>query len=190
MNELTVVRRTAEWQRLKPLVLDSVSSPIPTWVKVAIDGWTDRTGVADGRVFRPLHRGDELRGDRLSEKVGVAVPAAIRGGCWRCGHRAPRPSSHDGEIVSRGRRRTRADPATAGARLRADDRRHRGTKRELIHAPTDGIRLRVTVLAAKPRSPATSRFIGSNLLVSAPLALAACRLSIIPSRSPQPTAIR
>jgi site-specific recombinase XerC len=28
MNELTVVRRTAEWQRLKPLVLDSVSSPI------------------------------------------------------------------------------------------------------------------------------------------------------------------
>ena len=28
MNELAVVRKTAEWQRLKPLVLDSVSSPI------------------------------------------------------------------------------------------------------------------------------------------------------------------
>ncbi len=28
MNELTVVRRTEEWQRLKPLVLDPVSSPI------------------------------------------------------------------------------------------------------------------------------------------------------------------
>ena len=28
MSELTAVRRTAEWQRLKPLVLDSVSSPI------------------------------------------------------------------------------------------------------------------------------------------------------------------
>ena len=28
MNELTLVSRTAEWQRLKPLVLDSVSSPI------------------------------------------------------------------------------------------------------------------------------------------------------------------
>jgi len=28
MNELTAVRKTAEWQRLKPLVLDSVSSPI------------------------------------------------------------------------------------------------------------------------------------------------------------------
>jgi hypothetical protein len=28
MNELAVVRKTAEWQRVKPLVLDSVSSPI------------------------------------------------------------------------------------------------------------------------------------------------------------------
>jgi len=28
MNELAVAKRTAEWQRLKPLVLDSVSSPI------------------------------------------------------------------------------------------------------------------------------------------------------------------
>ena len=28
MNDLTIVRKTAEWQRLKPLVLNSVSSPI------------------------------------------------------------------------------------------------------------------------------------------------------------------
>jgi site-specific recombinase XerC len=28
MNEIAVVKRKAEWQRLKPLVLDSVSSPI------------------------------------------------------------------------------------------------------------------------------------------------------------------
>jgi hypothetical protein len=28
MNDLTIVPKTAEWQRLKPLVLDSVSSPI------------------------------------------------------------------------------------------------------------------------------------------------------------------
>jgi integrase len=43
--------------------------PIPTWVKVAIDAWTGPARVVDGYVFRPVHRGDEVRGDVLSEKV-------------------------------------------------------------------------------------------------------------------------
>ena len=46
MNELTVARKTAEWQRLKPLVLDSVSSPITKRVyNMALDeffAWYDR----------------------------------------------------------------------------------------------------------------------------------------------------
>jgi len=42
---------------------------MPTWVKVAIDAWTARAGVMEGHIFRPVHRGDELHGDRLSEKV-------------------------------------------------------------------------------------------------------------------------
>src|ERR1022692_3023411 len=46
MNELTVVRRTAECQRLKPLVLDSVSSPITKRVyNMALDeffSWYDQ----------------------------------------------------------------------------------------------------------------------------------------------------
>src|ERR1017187_10341021 len=43
--------------------------PVPAWVKVAIDAWTGPTGVVDGRVFRPLHRGDKVAGEVLSEKV-------------------------------------------------------------------------------------------------------------------------
>ena len=43
--------------------------PMPAWVKVAIDAWTARAGVTEGHVFRPVHRGDQLQGDRLSEKV-------------------------------------------------------------------------------------------------------------------------
>ncbi len=45
MNELTVASKTAEWQRLKPLVLDSVSSPITKRVyNMALDeffAWYD-----------------------------------------------------------------------------------------------------------------------------------------------------
>src|SRR5437773_3405277 len=34
------------------------TAPMPTWVKVAIDGWTIAAGVAEGYVFRPVNRAD------------------------------------------------------------------------------------------------------------------------------------
>jgi site-specific recombinase XerD len=43
--------------------------PMPTWVKVAIDAWTSASGLADGRVFRPVNRGDRVQGEAMSEKV-------------------------------------------------------------------------------------------------------------------------
>lgn len=66
-----IQQRDGRW-----VILDLVSKhkrvrtvPMPTWTKVAIDAWTVRAGVTDGFVFRPVHSGDQLRGDRLSEKV-------------------------------------------------------------------------------------------------------------------------
>jgi site-specific recombinase XerD len=43
--------------------------PMPTWVKVAIDAWTSASGLAVGRVFRPVNRGDKVQGEAMSEKV-------------------------------------------------------------------------------------------------------------------------
>src|SRR5580704_13514203 len=43
--------------------------PMPTWVKVAIDSWTLAAGLVGGYVFRPVNRGDQVCGERLSEKV-------------------------------------------------------------------------------------------------------------------------
>src|SRR5579864_5040656 len=45
------------------------TTPMPAWVKVAIDAWTAPKGIADGHVFRPVIRGDRVAGDRLGEKV-------------------------------------------------------------------------------------------------------------------------
>jgi len=66
-----VQQRDGRW-----VILDLVSKhkrvrtvPMPTWTKVAVDAWTTRASITDGYVFRPVHRGDELQGDRLSEKV-------------------------------------------------------------------------------------------------------------------------
>jgi integrase len=43
--------------------------PMPTWVKVAIDGWATTAVVADGFVFWPVNRGDRASGDGVSEKI-------------------------------------------------------------------------------------------------------------------------
>jgi site-specific recombinase XerD len=43
--------------------------PMPVWVKNAIDAWTVGAEVNDGHVFRPVHRGDQVSGLRMSEKV-------------------------------------------------------------------------------------------------------------------------
>jgi len=50
------------------------TAPMPTWVKVAIDGWTTATAVADAYIFRPVNRGDRMAGVRLGEKVVWQMP--------------------------------------------------------------------------------------------------------------------
>src|SRR5579864_4769632 len=74
--------------------------PMPTWVKVAIDAWTSATGLADGRVFRPVNRGDRVQGQAMSEKV---VWQMLRELCDRCRcprHRASRLSPVVRQAVS------------------------------------------------------------------------------------------
>src|SRR6202030_2771703 len=43
--------------------------PMPVWVKNAIDAWTAAVGVTEGHLFRPVNRGDQVCGLRMSEKV-------------------------------------------------------------------------------------------------------------------------
>src|SRR5580658_3376694 len=43
--------------------------PMPTWTKNAIDAWTTDAAVTVGHLFRPVNRGDQVFGERLSEKV-------------------------------------------------------------------------------------------------------------------------
>jgi site-specific recombinase XerD len=119
--------------------------PMPTWVKVAIDAWTSAAGIVDGRVFRPVHRGDQVQGAALSEKVvwqllqGYAAAAGLAG------------------IAPHDLRRTCAKLCrAAGGELEQiqlllghasvqTTERYLGTKQDLVHAPNDGIKLRVVV---------------------------------------------
>jgi integrase len=121
------------------------TTPMPNWVKVAIDTWTAPTGIADGHVFRPVIRGDRMAGDRLGEKV---VWQMLREYAAEIG--IPTLAPHD-------LRRTCAKLCrAAGGELEQiqmllghasvqTTERYLGTKQDLVHAPNDAIKLRVAV---------------------------------------------
>lgn len=48
---------------------DERSVPLPTWAKRAIDAYKHAAYIADGIVFRPINRGGNLSGDRMTEQA-------------------------------------------------------------------------------------------------------------------------
>src|ERR1700727_1373094 len=117
--------------------------PMPTWVKNAIEAWTAAAGVMDGHLFRPVNGGDQVRGLRMSEKVvwQLLQPYALAAGL--------------AGIAPHDLRRSCAKMCrAAGGELEQiqlllghssvqTTERYLGTKQDLVHAPNDGIKLRV-----------------------------------------------
>jgi integrase len=119
--------------------------PVPTWVKVAIDAWTAAAALDEGRVFRPVNRGDRVGAEGLTEKViwQLLQPYAEAAG-------VPGIAPHD-------LRRSCAKLCrAAGGELEQiqlllghasvqTTERYLGTKQDLVHAPNDAIKLKLTV---------------------------------------------
>jgi site-specific recombinase XerD len=118
--------------------------PVPTWVKVAIDAWTKAAAITEGQVFRSVSRADQAQG-ALSEKVvwkllqkyaqaagvpGIA-PHDLRRSCAKMCRAA------GGELEQ-------IQLLLGHASVRTTER-YLGTKQDLVHAPNDGIKLRVAV---------------------------------------------
>jgi site-specific recombinase XerD len=119
--------------------------PMPTWVKGAIDAWTAAAGFTEGYVLRPLNRGDQMRGDRLSEKViwQLLRPYSVAAG-------VPGIAPHDlRRSCAKMCRNTGADleqiQLLLGHASVQTTERYLGTKQDLVNAPNDGIKLRVAV---------------------------------------------
>jgi integrase len=120
--------------------------PVPAWTKVAIDAWTSAAGLVDGlALFRYVNRADRLGGERLGEKV-----------VWQMLRQYAEASGIPG-IAPHDARRTCAKLCrAAGGELEQiqlllghasvqTTERYLGTKQDLIHAPNDGIKLRVAI---------------------------------------------
>ena len=142
-----IQQRDGRW-----VILDLVSKhkrvrtiPMPTWVKVAIDAWTDPAGVIDGRVFRPVRRGDKVQGEVLSDKVvwQLLRPHAAAAGLAGI---APHDLRRTSAKLSRaaGGELEQIQMLLGHASVQTTER-YLGTKQDLVHAPNDGIKLRVVV---------------------------------------------
>jgi site-specific recombinase XerD len=118
--------------------------PMPTWVKVAIDAWTLAAGIGAGPVFRPVNRGDQVQGAALSETVvwqllqGYAATAGVPG-------IAPHDLRRSCAKMCRaaGGELEQIQLLLGHASVQTTER-YLGTKQDLVHAPNDGIKLRVT----------------------------------------------
>ena len=150
--------------------------PMPAWTKNAIDAWTVVAGVTEGHLFRPVHRGDQVCGDRMSEKVVWQMLKTYVAGAG-----LPDIAPHD-------LRRTTAKLCrAAGGELEQiqlllghssvqTTERYLGTKQDLAHAPNDAIKL---VLAATWLSAARTRKVATIAEESPFNTLTAC-LRIVP----------
>ncbi len=119
--------------------------PMPTWVKVAIDGWTSGSGLADGRVFRPVNRGDKVQGEAMSEKVvwqmlrqyatDAGVPGIAPHDCRRSCAKLCRAAGGELEQIQ----------LLLGHASVQTTERYLGTKQDLVNAPNDTIKLKIAV---------------------------------------------
>src|SRR3984957_6084196 len=117
--------------------------PVPTWVKIAIDTWTGPAGVSDGYVFRSVNRGDRVQGTVLSEKVvwqmlrpyaaAAGVPGIAPHDLRRSCAKACRAAGGELEQIQ----------LLLGHASVQTTERYLGTKQDLVHAPNEGIKLRV-----------------------------------------------
>lgn len=117
------------------------TTPMPTWVKSAIDAWSSAGGISEGYVFRRLDRRGRVIGEHLGEKVVWQMLRVYAGAVG-----VPGLAPHD-------LRRTCAKLCrSAGGQLEQiqlllghasvqTTEKYLGTKQDFVHAPNDAIKL-------------------------------------------------
>jgi site-specific recombinase XerD len=119
--------------------------PMPAWVKMAIDAWTTSADISAGPIFRAVNRGGQAQEPALNEKV-----------VWQLLQRYTTAAGVPGIAPHDLRRSCAKMCRAAGGELEQiqlllghasvqTTERYLGTRQDLVHAPNDGIKLRVVV---------------------------------------------
>src|SRR3984957_5794866 len=121
------------------------TAPVPNWVKVAVDAWASPAGVAEGYVFRPVNRSDRVTGGALGEKAvwQLIKPYAAAAGVPGISPPPIRPTCS--KLCRAGGGELEQIQLLLGHASVQTTERYLGTKQDLVHAPNDAIKLRVSV---------------------------------------------
>src|SRR5215472_6020583 len=119
--------------------------PMPTWTKGAIDAWTSAASFSDGSVLRRVNRGDRVQAAGMSEKVvwqllqqyaaAVGLPGITPHDLRRTCAKLCRAAGGELEQIQ----------LLLGHQSVQTTERYLGTRQDLVHAPNDGIKLRVAL---------------------------------------------
>jgi integrase len=130
------------------------TTPMPSWVKVAVDAWTSAAELADGFIFRSVNRAGRVDGDRLGEKVvwqivrqyadAIGVPGLAPHDLRRTCAKLCRAAGGELEQIQ----------LLLGHASVQTTERYLGTKQNLVRAPNDAIEL--TALEESHRDHATN----------------------------------
>jgi len=118
---------------------------MPTWTKGAIDAWTSAAGFSNGPVLHRVNRGDRVQDVGMSEKVvwqllqqyadAVGVPGIAPHDLRRTCAKLCRAAGGELEQIQ----------LLLGHQSVQTTERYLGTRQDLVHAPNDGIKLRVAL---------------------------------------------
>jgi site-specific recombinase XerD len=118
--------------------------PMPAFAKAAIDAWSTASGVASGRVFRGVNKGDNLAGDSLDPQGVWRVVEKYR---ERAG--APQLAPHDlrrtfAKLAHKGRAALEQIQLALGHASILTTERYLGVQQDLTDAPCDHLGLRLS----------------------------------------------
>jgi site-specific recombinase XerD len=119
--------------------------PIPAWAKAAIDAWAEEAGIGNtGRVFRSVHKGGYVSGDRMSAQ---AVADVVREYAEKCSFEGL--AAHDlrrtfAKLAHKGGAKLDQIQLSPGHASIKTTERYLGVEQDLQDAPCDrlGLRLR------------------------------------------------
>lgn len=114
--------------------------PIPTFAKAALDDWTTAANINEGYLFRPVNRGDNLAGTKISSQT---IQDVVKQYAAACGFNL---SAHDLRRTFAHLARKASAPIdqiqmSLGHASVQTTERYLGTKQDLNQAPCDFIKM-------------------------------------------------
>jgi integrase/recombinase XerD len=118
------------------------SVPIANWVKAAVEHWIAAAGITSGRIFRPIDKAGQIRGDSISDQAiyNTLVEYALLLGLKLAPHDMRRTFA---QLARKSHAGIEQIQMTLGHASIQTTERYLGTSQDLQDAPSDRVKLRI-----------------------------------------------